>query len=356
MASANAASYPVCPAMRVLSVDPQRPDAAAVLEAVGVLRRGGLVVFPTETVYGLGCRALDESAIARVFAAKGRPPHHPLIAHVTAERGARELAAEWPSAASRLARSFWPGPLTLVVERASFVPALVAGGGTSIAVRAPSHPIARALLEVLGEPIAAPSANRYQSLSPTRASHAMKALDGAVDLVLDGGTCDAGIESTVIDVRGSSPRVLRPGAVPIGALRDVLPDLELAVDPVESESARPAPGMDRRHYAPRAPLLLERDADTAARAAATLALQHGSVGLVTLAQGYASSVRQPAPSRAAIVHRVLPREPQRYAKHLYSILHELDDAGVKAIVVERVPDDEAWCAVADRLGRAASPS
>ncbi|HXX70130.1 MAG TPA: L-threonylcarbamoyladenylate synthase [Polyangiaceae bacterium] len=356
MASANAASYAVYPGMRVLSVDPRRPDAAAVLEAVGVLRRGGLVVFPTETVYGLGCRALDESAVARVFAVKGRPPHHPLIAHVTTEGSARELAAVWPPVASRLARAFWPGPLTLVVERASFVPAIVAGGGGSIALRAPSHPVARALLEVLGEPIAAPSANRYQCLSPTCAPHAIRQVGGDVDLVLDGGTCDAGIESTVIDVRGPSARVLRPGAVPMAALRDLVPNLERVLEPVESECVRDAPGMDRRHYAPRAPLLVESDGPTASRLAAELAQHQPDVGLVTLERSRAATVDPSLSFRPGIVERVLPRDPEGYARHLYSTLHELDDAGVRAIVVERVPDDESWCAVADRLARAASKS
>jgi L-threonylcarbamoyladenylate synthase len=356
MASLNAAGYAVFWSMRALSVDPCRPEATPVIEAVRVLRRGGLVVFPTETVYGLGCRALDPSAIARVFAVKGRPPQHPLIAHVGTEAAARELAAEWPAAASTLARAFWPGPLTVVVARAPHVPAVLAGGGASIAVRAPVHPVARALIEVLGEPIAAPSANRYQGLSPTRALHAIKQLEGAVDLVLDSGECDAGIESTVIDVRGPCPRVLRPGAVPMAALRQHVPNVEFSAEQVESEEARPAPGMDRRHYAPRASLLLEDGASAARHSAGELARTHPLVGLVTLEHGYASNDPSWARCPHAILERVLPRDPQRYARRLYATLHELDDAGVRAIVVERVPDDEAWCAVADRLARAASKS
>lgn len=356
MASLNAAGYAVSSSMRVVSVDACRPDAASVVEAVRVLRRGGLVVFPTETVYGLGCRALDPAAIARVFAVKGRPPHHPLIAHVGAEAAARELAAEWPAAASRLARVFWPGPLTLVVARAPLVPAVLAGGGPSIALRAPVHPVARALIEELGEPIAAPSANRYQGLSPTRALHAIKQLEGEVDLVLDSGPCDAGIESTVVDVRGACPRVLRPGAVPIAALRVHVPNVEFSAEEIESKEARPAPGMDRRHYAPRASLLLEEGAGPARNSAGELARTHGLVGLVTLEPGHASNDPSRTSCSHAVLERVLPRDPQRYARHLYATLHELDDAGVRTIVVERVPDDEAWCAVADRLARAASKS
>jgi L-threonylcarbamoyladenylate synthase len=355
MASANAARYAVCRVMRVLSVDPRRPDAAAVLDAARVLRSGGLVVFPTETVYGLGGRALDESAIERIFLAKGRPRHHPLIAHVAAEEGARALAERWPSSAARLARVFWPGPLTIVVTRASFVPAALAGGSDSIALRAPDHPVALALLEALGEPIAAPSANRYQSLSPTRAAHAIKQLAGAVDLVLDGGACAEGIESTVVDVRGAAPRVLRPGAVPIASLREVVPDVEFRVECVDRQGPRAAPGMDRRHYAPRAPLLLADHANEARQSASALAMENGRVGLVTL--------ERPRPQKddevslpTRILQRVMPRDPQRYAKELYATLHELDEQDVRAIVVERVPLDEAWSAVADRLVRAASKS
>lgn len=354
MASANAARYSIRRAMRVLSVDPRRPDAAPVLEAVRVLRRGGLVVFPTETVYGLGARALDESAIERIFSAKGRPRHHPLIAHVADEERARVLAEQWPSSAARLARAFWPGPLTIVVTRASLVPAAIAGGGASIALRAPDHPVAQALLEALDEPIAAPSANRYQGLSPTRAVHAMKQLEGAVDLVLDGGGCAAGIESTVVDVRGAAPRVLRPGALPIASLREIVPDVEFRVERIDSRRPRPAPGMDRRHYAPRAPLLLADHAGEARRSACALAMDHGFVGLVTLERPTPTRDDDLLPLSTRILQRVLPRDPRRYAKDLYAILHELDDQGVRAIVVERVPIDEPWSAVADRLTRAAS--
>lgn len=349
--------------MRVLSVDPLRPDAASIAVAARVLREGGLVVFPTETVYGLGSRALDPAATARIFAVKGRPSHHPLIAHVATQHEAEELAAEWPSSASCLAAAFWPGPLTLVVARASFVPDVIAGGGSSLAVRAPAHPVARALLQAVGEPVAAPSANRYQGLSPTRAHHAIKQLGAAVDLVLDGGDCEAGIESTVVDVRGGSARVLRPGAVPIAALRHFVPKLEFVAEQFEGEGARPAPGMDPRHYAPRATLLLASGADAARRSAGELAEGDGFVGLVTFEQpleqvrARSDRDRSLCPSAAiarAVLERVLPRDPQKYARRLFATLHELDDAGVGAIVVERVPDDEAWCAVADRLARAAS--
>jgi L-threonylcarbamoyladenylate synthase len=346
MASAKHARY-IAAVPRVIVVDPRAPDAAAISEAVGVLRAGGLVALPTETVYGLGARALDERAVARVFQAKGRPGHHPLIAHVLDEEQARSMAASWPEQAGRLARAFWPGPLTLVVDRAEHVPAAVSGGGNSIAIRAPSHPVARAVIAMLGEAVAAPSANRYQGLSPTRAAHVVQQLGEAVDLVLDAGGCEAGIESTVVDVRGDVVRVLRPGAANIAALRAYVPKLEARVESAPHEEARASPGMAARHYAPRATLLLIATGERAARVAAELSSQGKRVGLVV-------HDHDGSPSSPSILLRVLPGEPGPYARVLYGTLHDLDGAGVDAIVVQRVPSGEAWSAVADRLHRAAA--
>jgi L-threonylcarbamoyladenylate synthase len=339
---------------RVLVLDPAAPDPAAIEEAVRVLRGGGLVGLPTETVYGLAARALDEEAVARVFAAKGRPGHHPLIVHVVDEEQAVALAVAWPSRASALARAFWPGPLTLVVDRAPSVPAAVAGGADSVAIRAPSHAVARAVLAALGEPVAAPSANRYQAVSPTRAAHVVKQLGDAVDLVLDAGPCAAGIESTVVDVRGLRPRVLRPGAVGLEALRAVVPEIGAtgdgargSVETAPADAPRASPGMDARHYAPRARLLLARTREDALRVARALASEGSRVGVVTHEAIDASH----APDRALV--RALPGEPAAYARALYETLHDLDDAGVDAVVVQRVPAADAWWAVADRLARAA---
>ena len=328
---------------RVVWVDPRAPAPPLVAEAVRVLRAGGLVGLPTETVYGLAVRAFDEKAVARVFRAKGRPPHHPLIAHVTDEKQARALAARWPDQASRLASAFWPGPLTLVVERASHVPAAVAGGGSSIAVRAPSHPVARAVIAKLDEPVAAPSANRYGCLSPTLAAHVVKQLGDAVDLVLDAGPCETGIESTVVDVRAPVVRVLRPGAVDMVALRSLVTEIAGSDDALP-EGARPSPGMEAHHYAPRAPLRIAPTWEEAVAAARGAAARGRRVGLV----GYTEREWTP---QGVLVH-TLPADPARYASLLYRTLHELDDAGVEAIVVQGVPAKEEWWAVADRLRRA----
>jgi L-threonylcarbamoyladenylate synthase len=333
---------------RVLAVDPASPDAASLAEAARILRGGGLVAIPTETVYGLAARALDEKAVARVYAVKGRPVNHPLIAHVATEDGAKALAASWPERAARLAKAFWPGPLTVVVDRAPHVPAAVAGGTDSIAVRAPSHPVAHALLALLGEPLAAPSANRFQGLSPTTAAHVVKELGDAVDLVLDAGPCEAGIESTVVDVRGDTPRVLRPGAVGLAALRGVLHDVESVAASVRGSEPRVSPGMEARHYAPRARLLLADTWEEARRIAYGLAAGGARVGLVT------HEKRTTSVPENQILARTLPRDPAQYARLLYRTLHDLDDAGVDAIVVQGVPRDEAWWAVADRLRRGSS--
>jgi L-threonylcarbamoyladenylate synthase len=334
----------------LLAIDPRRPERRLLAEAARVLRGGGLVAFPTETVYGLGALALDERALARVYEAKGRPAHHPLIAHVESEAQARALARSWPETAERLARAFWPGPLTLVVERAAHVPAAVAGGAASLAVRVPSHPVAHALLAVLGEPLAAPSANRYQGLSPTTAAHVVKELGDRIELVLDGGPCDAGIESTVVDVRERPSRVLRPGAVGLEALTAVAPDLRTVPPDLAAGEQRASPGLDARHYAPRARLLLAPTRDEAVLVARSLAGREGRpVGLVVRAP----SVEAIPPG---LLEKTLPSEAPDYARLLFATLHELDDEGVCAIVVQAVPDEPAWWAVADRLARGSTPA
>jgi L-threonylcarbamoyladenylate synthase len=327
----------------VIRVDPLHPASSAIVRAAEVLARGGLVVFPTETVYGLGALAGDAEAAARIFEAKGRPSYNPLIVHVAHVAEARALAASWPVAAERLTSRCWPGPLTVVVPRdITKVPDVVTAGGPTVALRMPAHPVALAVLRALGRPVAAPSANRFQQLSPTTAAHALKGLDGRVDLVLDAGPCDHGIESTVIDCSGETATVLRHGALPLAKLRAIVGDIgvrvERADDPTE---ALPSPGMIRKHYAPRARLVVVR------RDAVDDALRElgDAVGLVT---------HHPEPRAVeARVQRHLPDDAEGYAAGLFAALHDLDDAGCDAIVVEAVPDDEGWTAVRDRLARAA---
>jgi L-threonylcarbamoyladenylate synthase len=317
--------------MRVLAVDARAPEPDIIAEAVRVLRGGGLVAFPTETVYGLGARALDANAIERIFVAKGRPRSHPLIAHVEGEAQARTLALAWNERASALARAFWPGPLTLVVPRAAIVPDAVTGGGDSVAVRAPAHPVARALLAALGEPIVAPSANRFQGLSPTRAAHVVSSLGDADVLVLDGGACSEGIESTVVDVRGARPSILRRGTLSREQIARVLPDVGVAAAVVGEGELRASPGMDARHYAPRAKLHLVPDAERA--------------------QARVDALRREG---RAVVLATLPARADAAARELYAILHALDDEGYADIVMVLPPAGPEWEAIADRLRRAAT--
>ncbi|MCA9622034.1 MAG: threonylcarbamoyl-AMP synthase [Myxococcales bacterium] len=318
---------------KVVVVDPDHPDPSAIEVAAERLRCGGLVAFPTETVYGLGADATNADAVRRVYAAKGRPAMNPLIVHVADVAGAREVA-EWSDAAQALADRFWPGPLTLVLPRRPSIPEVVSAGLSTVAVRVPDHTVALALLRAVALPIAAPSANRSGAVSPTCAAHVVASLADAVDLVVDGGPCQVGIESTVL-LLGDPPTILRLGQVGRSELEAALG--RAVVGPDEADVARPAsPGMLLRHYAPRARLtqvpMGDAAAFTAARTPASGALVHSL---------------EPGPPP----HRCLPSDPEGYARGLYAALHELD-ALCEHIVVEAVPPTPEWAAVADRLGRA----
>lgn len=328
----------------VYTLDQAHPDAAVLAAAARVLRGGGLVAFPTETVYGLGANALDGSAVARIFAAKGRPAHNPLIVHVAEAVEARQVAAEWPDTAARLAERFWPGPLTLVLPKQGAVPDVVTAGGPTVAVRLPAHPVARALIRATGVPLAAPSANRSTELSPTRAEHVLRGLDGRIDMLLDAGPTAGGIESTVLDLTSSPPRLLRPGLIGLAELASVIgPVSHAAADREPTESLR-SPGMLPRHYAPRTPLECI-EAESAERVAALLR-EGKRLGWVPFGDA------GPPPSGVRL--GILPTDPAAYAAGLYAVLHELDAAGLDRIIVTLPPDTEDWLAVRDRLGRAAS--
>ncbi len=213
---------------RRITVDPAEPDPVAIAEAAVLLRAGGLVAFPTETVYGLGAHALDPAAVRRIYKAKGRPAFNPLIVHVATAAEARELVLDWPARAQRLSTRFWPGPLTLVLPKVEAIPDEVTAGLPSVAVRVPSHPVALALLREARIPVAAPSANRSTEVSPTTADHVLRGLEGRVDLVLDGGATNVGIESTVVDLTGTTPRLLRPGMITLAQLEEVIGTVDAA--------------------------------------------------------------------------------------------------------------------------------
>jgi L-threonylcarbamoyladenylate synthase len=337
----------------VLAVDPLAPGPAVIARAAAVLRDGGLVAFPTETVYGLGAVALDAAAVGRIFAAKGRPAHNPLIVHVPDEAGARAVAGEWPAAADLLAARFWPGPLTLVVPKAANVPEVVTAGGPTVAVRVPAHPVALALLRAAAVPVAAPSANRSTSLSPTRAEHVLRDLAGRIDLLLDGGPTAGGIESTVLDVTSTPPRLLRPGLIGPAELEAVIGSVTFshaAAD--ETAGVLRSPGMMSRHYAPRKPLeCVEGDSLSHVE---ELAAAGERVGWLVFGRSYIFPTNV-IPFPTSVYYGQLPSDPVACAAQLYDLLHHLDkDVPVTRIVVELPPDTPEWLAVRDRLRRASS--
>ncbi|HWH51783.1 MAG TPA: L-threonylcarbamoyladenylate synthase, partial [Gemmatimonadaceae bacterium] len=328
--------------MRIVKLDPEHPDAASIALAATVLRSGGLVAFPTETVYGLGANALDAAAVERIYAAKGRPQYNPLIVHVAAAEQVLDVARDFDERARRLAARFWPGPLTIVLPKRSEIPDSVTAGLPSVAVRVPSHGVAQALLRAAGVPVAAPSANRSTQLSPTTAAHVAKSLGDMVDLILDGGPTTVGIESTVVDLTGDRATLLRPGIISVPELEAVIGPVALATNTVADRVARASPGQMERHYSPRAELRVV-DAQDVAAAIATERARGGRAGAVLI-------IVQP-PRDANAVER-MSSDAAAYAAELYSALHRLDDAGCDTIIVEQVPNGPQWLGVRDRLARA----
>jgi L-threonylcarbamoyladenylate synthase len=314
-------------------------NRAAILRATELLHSGKLVAFPTETVYGLGADAGNALAVRRIFEAKGRPADHPVIVHVADVATAERWSSAMPEGARALAAAFWPGPLTLIAPRAAHVSDAVTGGQASVGLRAPAHPVARALLAEFGSGIAAPSANRFGHVSPTTARHVADDLGDAVDLILDGGACDVGIESTIIAFTTQSPTLLRPGGIGIDAIAGVLGAM-----PVTGDVAAPrAPGMLTVHYAPRTPAtLVAHDALRAELAQ----LEERDERIAVLAHS------MDAPAGFDGVWIAAPPDATMYARVLYANLRTLDAADADAILIEQVPDGAAWAAVRDRITRA----
>jgi L-threonylcarbamoyladenylate synthase len=316
-------------------------DADSIALAVRLLREGGLVAFPTETVYGLGADARNADAVRRIFAAKGRPEDHPVIVHVEDLRAAERWAANMPEDARALARAFWPGPLTLIVPRAGDVLDAITGGQASIGLRAPAHPVARALLAAFGGGIAAPSANRFGHVSPTTAQHVANDLGDAVDLILDGGACDVGIESTIVSFTTATPMLLRPGGIALDAIAAVLGCMPAARD----AAAPRASGTLASHYAPRTPASLVAS-DALLAELAQLAERDERVAVL------AFRAAPPEPFDGVWIHA--PDDARDYARTLYANLRALDAANADTILIEQVPAASAWVAIRDRLARASS--
>ncbi|HWB83893.1 MAG TPA: L-threonylcarbamoyladenylate synthase [Bryobacteraceae bacterium] len=287
--------------------------------AAALIRAGRLVAFPTETVYGLGANALDPQAVARIFAAKGRPESSPLIVHVDSIEMARGLAAGWPESAQRLAEHYWPGPLTLVLPKQPVIPDIVTAGLPTVGLRMPAHPLALELIRAAGVPIAAPSANRFTELSPADAAHVPEAL---AEYVIDGGPARVGIESAVLSLAESVPVLLRPGVIPQPEMERLIGPIQRAADP--STGPHPAPGMHARHYRPSTPLYLVDQSER-------------------LPEGHGAWLR---------IGQEMPADPLEYAAVLYATLHRLDAQHLDWIAVERPPATPEWAGVLDRLRRA----
>ena len=330
----------------VLSTETRALFHAAVDRAAALLRGGRIVALPTETVYGLAANARWSEAVARIYEAKERPAHNPIIVHVCSVVMAKACVSDWPPLADALAKAFWPGPLTMVLPKSDDIPGNVTAGGSTVGIRWPSHPFIQAVIRECGFPLAAPSANRSTHISPTNASHVQTALGDRVPLIVDGGPSQVGIESTVVDLTSSPPRLLRPGMIHEESLLTVTG--ELRVGPGPGEERLQSPGLLEKHYAPHARLFMLSWTDgiellnRLARAGVVPEETHLIVHSVIPAG--------PAWGRVSVI----PHDAEAFARAIYAELHRCDNLGAKWIVVEDLPDAPEWKAIADRLHRAAS--
>lgn len=329
----------------MLPTDSRQSFDAAVTRATTLLKGGEVVALPTETVYGLAANAFDADAVRKIFELKGRPTRNPIIVHVASRDMALDCVAEWNDSAERLAKAFWPGPLTLVLPKSAKVPDIVAADGPTVGIRWPSHPFIQAVIRECGFPIAAPSANLSNQLSPTNAEHVRKSFGDKIPLIVDGGQSQVGIESTVVDLSVTPPRLLRPGIIHHESLMAVVGAVLFAPT---SEPVLKSPGMLPRHYAPRARLIVRSWHDDT-----DLQSQLAQLGMDPTHTHIIAHQRIPEPTGFGRVS-LIPHDPEAYARALYAELHQCDERGAELIVVEKVPDAPEWQAIADRLQRAAS--
>lgn len=343
----------------ILPTDTSERFQTAVQRAAELLRAGEPVALPTETVYGLAANALDAAAVARLYEIKGRPAHNPIIVHVASLDMARRCVAEWPEAAERLARAFWPGPLTLVLPRAPAIPDAVTAGGPTVGVRWPRHPFMQAVIRACGFPLAAPSANLASRLSPTTAEHVRAQLGERLRLIVDGGPCPVGIESTVLDLSARPPRVLRPGMIHAESLAAVLGEVAESPGAPSAEPLR-SPGLLEKHYAPAAPLVVlewRDETELSARLAELAGARPRPLRVHLLVHTRipaGPTARGVSPNAAVERVAVMPRDAEAFARALYAELHRCEAAGAELIVVEAPPAGPEWRAIADRLARAAT--
>lgn len=333
---------------KVLTVETAAQFKVAVEEAVALLRAGELVALPTETVYGLAASALDAKAVEKIYEVKRRPAHNPIIVHVASLGMAKDCVTQWTADAEALARHFWPGPLTLVLPKSGAIPNLVTAGGNTVGVRFPSHPLMRRVIEGCGSPLAAPSANLANQLSPTTAQHVVEGLRGTIPLVVDAGPTSVGIESTVLDLSSDNPRVLRPGMISTERLSQVIGRL-VDSGPDHSQTLK-SPGLLAKHYSPRARMIMRSWKDDAELSAllATSGIQAEATHVIA----YERIPESNPFGRVAII----PHDEDAYARAIYAELHRSDELGAKLIVVERPPSGESWEGIHDRLRRASAES
>ncbi len=331
----------------VLSTHTPELFQKAVRRAAELLRAGEVVALPTETVYGLAANALDAQAVAKIFQIKGRPATNPIIVHVANNQMAKRCVAQWPELADKLSSAFWPGPLTLVLLRVKEIPDIVTAGGATVGVRWPSHPFIQAVIRECGFPLAAPSANLSNQISPTNAEHVRQQLGGKIPLIVDGAQAQVGIESTVLDLSVSPPQILRPGMIHAEALAAVVGNIQHSTFNIQHSKLK-SPGLLKKHYSPKARLIVlgwRDDADLGAQLS-TLNSQLSTCFVI-------AHTRIPAGDPFADVS-VMPHDAEAFARALYAELHRCDAAGAACIVVETPPETAEWSGVADRLRRAAA--
>ena len=325
---------------------------SAVAESVRLLKQGQLVALPTETVYGLAANALNAAAVETIYEVKGRPARNPIIVHVSSLAMARPCISEWPDIAEKLARSFWPGPLTLVLPRSALIPNIVTAGGETVGIRFPLHPFIRRVIELCEFPLAAPSANPANQLSPTTAEHVRQALNGKIPLIVDAGPTSIGIESTVLDLTTPSPTVLRPGMISAKQIGNVLgSDVLVAQTSSINTAALKSPGQLQKHYSPRAPLVLASWSNDAELL--HVATRHSQSGIPAKQIHIIAYEHIPHANPFGRI-AIIPHDPEAYARAIYAELHRSDELGAGLIFVERPPSGEEWDGIRDRLLRASA--
>jgi len=331
----------------ILSTHTPALFSAAVKSAAELLRAGEVVALPTETVYGLAANALNAQAVAKIFQTKGRPANNPIIVHVAGNEMAKLCAENFPPLAEKLSKSFWPGPLTLVLQRAEKIPDVVTAGGETVGVRWPSHPFIQAVIRECGFPLAAPSANLSNQISPTNAEHVRAQLGGKIPLIVDGGQSQVGIESTVLDLTVSPPQILRPGMVHAESLAAAVGNIQHPTSNIQHPNLK-SPGLLKKHYSPKAKLLVlnwKHDADLRFQLS-TFNFQPSTCFII-------AHTKIPSGENFADVS-VMPHDAEAFARALYAEMHRCDAAGAELIVVETPPDLPEWSGIADRLRRAAA--